>query len=171
MTKNYFRHMYTLPLNQAVPVEAREHSGQVRGDERRKLEIDFRDPSNPLNVLVCTPTMELGIDIGHLSAVMLRNVPPSPSNYAQRAGRAGRSGQPSLITVFAGVGAARGPHDQYFYRFPEKMISGVIAAPKFRLDNQYLITTHIHALVLEIVGQRGEQRLPARPDESPRSKS
>ena len=109
MTQNYFRRMYTLSLSEAVPVRASEHSGQVRGEDRRKLEIAFRDPENSLNVLVCTPTMELGIDIGSLSAVTLRNVPPSPSNYAQRAGRAGRSGQPSLITVFAGVGAPLAP--------------------------------------------------------------
>lgn len=165
VSQNYFRQMYALPPNRATPVRAREHSGQVRGEKRRKLEIEFRNPDSPLNVLVCTPTMELGIDIGHLSAVTLRNVPPSPSNYAQRAGRAGRSGQPSLITVFAGVGSARGPHDQYFYRFPEKMISGAIAAPRFRLDNRYLLTAHIHALVLEVAGQRGGQRLPYRADE------
>ena len=164
-SQNYFRKMYTMPLEQATPVSAAEHSGQVSGEDRRKLEIDFRNPENRLNVLVCTPTMELGIDIGQLSAVTLRNVPPSPSNYAQRAGRAGRSGQPSLISVFAGVGSARGPHDQYFYRFPEKMIAGAIAAPRFRLDNQHLLTAHIHALVLEIAGQQGGQKLPARADE------
>jgi hypothetical protein len=162
---NYFRKMYVMTLQEAARIKADEHSGQVSGEERRKLEIDFRDPMNPLNVLICTPTMELGIDIGHLSSVTLRNVPPSPSNYAQRAGRAGRSGQPSIISVFAGVGAARGPHDQYFYRFPEKMISGVIAAPRFRLDNRYLLNAHIHALVLETMGRKGGQRLPSRPEE------
>ena len=87
----------------------------------------------------------------------LRNVPPSPSNYAQRAGRAGRSGHASLITVFAGVGTARGPHDQYFYRFPEKMIAGAIAAPRFRLDNVALITAHVRALVLETMGLKGAE--------------
>jgi superfamily II DNA or RNA helicase/very-short-patch-repair endonuclease len=163
--ENYFRQMYALSLQAAGRIKAEEHSGQVKGEDRRKIEIDFRDPQNPLNVLICTPTMELGIDIGHLSAVTLRNVPPSPSNYAQRSGRAGRSGQPSLISVFAGVGAARGPHDQYFYRFPEKMISGVIAAPRFRLDNPFLLQTHIHALVLETMGRASVERLPARPDE------
>jgi hypothetical protein len=146
-----------------VPVRAEEHSGQVSGRERREIELRFRDPEDPLNVLICTPTMELGIDIGHLSAVTLRNVPPSPSHYAQRSGRAGRSGQPSLITVFAGVGSARGPHDQYFYRFPEKMIAGAIAAPRFRLDNPALIRAHIHSLVLETMGLKGVERLPGQP--------
>jgi len=82
-----------------------------------------------------------------------------------RAGRAGRSGQPALITVFAGVGSARGPHDQYFYRFPEKMIAGAIAAPRFRLENEALIRTHVHSLVLETMGLLGAERLPSRPRE------
>ena len=162
---NYFRRVYATPLGDAVPIRVEEHSGQVSGEERREIELRFRSAEDPLNVLICTPTMELGIDIGHLNAVTLRNVPPSPSNYAQRAGRAGRSGQASLITVFAGVGSARGPHDQYFYRFPEKMIAGAISAPRFRLDNQALIRAHIHSLVLETMGLKSAQRLPGRPSE------
>jgi len=165
LTRNYFRRVYATPLGEAVPVRAEEHSGQVSGEERREIELRFGDSKDPLNVLVCTPTMELGIDIGHLNAVTLRNVPPSPSNYAQRAGRAGRSGQPALITVFAGVGSSRGPHDQYFYRFPEKMIAGAIAAPRFRLDNEALIRAHVHALVLETMGLKGAERLPSRASE------
>jgi hypothetical protein len=162
---NYFRQVYATLLGEAVSVQAEEHSGQVSGQERREIELRFRDSEDPLNVLICTPTMELGIDIGHLNAVTLRNVPPSPSNYAQRAGRAGRSGQASLISVFAGVGSARGPHDQYFYRFPEKMIAGAIAAPRFRLDNKALITAHIHALVLETMGLKGAEKLHSQPQD------
>ena len=150
---NYFRAAYGTPLDLAVPVLAEEHSGQVGGNERKKIESNFRDKDNPLNVLVCTPTMELGIDIGHLSTVYLRNVPPTPSNYAQRAGRAGRKSQPALITTFCGVGSYRGPHDQYYYRYPERIIAGKIAPPRFLLDNQKLVETHIHSLTLELIGK------------------
>lgn len=163
LQENYFRRVYATPLGTAVPVQAEEHSGQVEGKERREIELRFRKEEDPLNVLVCTPTMELGIDIGHLNAVTLRNVPPSPSHYAQRAGRAGRSGQAALISVFAGVGSSRGPHDQYFYRFPEKMIAGAIAAPRFRLDNEALIRAHVRALVLETMSLKGAKGLPSRP--------
>jgi superfamily II DNA or RNA helicase len=152
ISQNYFLQTYSMPLESAVNLHAEEHSGQISGEVRIDIEQRFKDPENDLNVIVCTPTMELGIDIGDLNVIALRNIPPSPSNYAQRSGRAGRKGQASLITSYAGVGFARGPHDQYFFRFPEKMISGVISTPRFRLDNIFLITTHIHSLVLEVLG-------------------
>ena len=155
---NYFRGEYSRPLDQAVAVIAEEHSGQVGGADRKEIERKFESADDPLNVLVCTPTMELGINIGDLSAVYMRNVPPNPSNYAQRAGRAGRAGQAALITVFCGVGSHRGPHDQYFYRRPEKIISGAIIAPRFLLDNRALLRSHIHSLILETLGR--QHKLP-----------
>ena len=152
---NYFRVIYTMPLKESMKVHAEEHSGQLDGTARKNIESRFRGKDD-LNVLVCTPTMELGIDIGDLSAIYMRNVPPSPSNYAQRAGRAGRKNQPSMITTFCGVGSSRGPHDQYFYRFPKKIISGEISIPRFLLDNKNLIISHIHSFILQHIGMKFE---------------
>ncbi|WP_084747782.1 helicase-related protein [Paraburkholderia dioscoreae] len=74
-----------------------------------------------LPALFCSPTMELGVDISALNAVYLRNVPPTPANYAQRAGRAGRSGQAAVIVTYF---AAQSPHDQYFFERRGEMVAG-----------------------------------------------
>ncbi|MGH9096992.1 MAG: helicase-related protein, partial [Acidimicrobiales bacterium] len=102
-------------------LEAREHTAQVTADEREKREQRFRDDRLP--VLFCSPTMELGIDIASLNVVGMRNVPPTPANYAQRSGRAGRSGQPALVITYCSTGSA---HDQYFFRRPTLMVSGKV---------------------------------------------
>ena len=156
---NYFQREYTRPFNEVVPVYAEEHSGQVDGEVRKDLETRFKNPDEPVNVIVCTPTMELGIDIGTLSAIYMRNVPPSPSNYAQRAGRAGRKSQSSMIITFCGVGSRRGPHDQYFYRYPEKIIAGKISVPRFLLNNENLIRAHLHSLILETITMKIPQKI------------
>ncbi len=140
---------YRQSLDGKAALLAEEHTGALSDEERVRAETGFNDVNDPLNVLVCTPTMELGIDVGNLSAAYMRNVPPSPANYAQRAGRAGRHGQSSLVVTFCGSGGRRGPHDRYFFERPEQMISGKIATPRFLLDNQALIGTHMNALIIE----------------------
>jgi len=158
MSNKYFRKEYTKDFDETIFINAEEHSGQIDGDTRKTLEKKFKEGEG-VNVIVCTPTMELGINIGDLSAVYMRNVPPSPSNYAQRAGRAGRDSQASIISTFCGVGMKRGPHDQYFYRYPKEIISGQISVPRFMLNNHALVRAHIHSLIIESLSLKIPQKI------------
>jgi ATP-dependent helicase YprA (DUF1998 family) len=102
-----------------------EHSAQLSGTRCIEIERSFKNGQS--DVLVCTPTMEMGVDIGDLPSVFMRNVPPGPANYAQRSGRAGRKERIALINAFALARA----HDTYFFERPMDMISGEIEPPDF----------------------------------------
>ena len=112
-------------------------------EQRQEREDRFREAKLP--VLFCSPTMELGVDIAQLNVVNMRNVPPTPANYAQRSGRAGRSGQPALVLTYCSIGS---PHDQWYFKRPERMVAGAVSPPRLDLTNEDLIRSHIQALWL-----------------------
>lgn len=158
-------------------LESREHTAQVEQDRRQWREWRFRwgaedrdklerdkeklreegEPNVFLPALFCSPTMELGVDISALNAVYLRNVPPTPANYAQRSGRAGRSGQAALVVTYC---AAQSPHDQHYFANPREMVRGVVRPPALELANRDLIESHLHAVWLAESGQNLQDDIP-----------
>ncbi|MFB2920706.1 helicase-related protein [Aerosakkonema funiforme] len=86
---------------QFAMIRAREHSAQVPAKDREILETMFKGNNELINTLVCTPTLEMGVNIGSLDAVLMRNVPPLPANYWQRAGRAGRQHRMAVNLTYA----------------------------------------------------------------------
>lgn len=136
------RYVQRILATDRLPLRAEEHTAQVPGDDRITIEERFKSDKDPLNVLACSPTLEMGIDIGGLDAVVMRNVPPRPDNYAQRGGRAGRRSRVGIV-----LGYARStPHDQYFYDNPEEMIAGEVAAPGVGLGNRDVVLRHLNAI-------------------------
>jgi len=138
-------------------LSAAEHSAQLTGqaddsafNKVEEYELRFQDVplenQPPIDVLSCTTTMEVGIDIGALSGVALRNVPPHVANYQQRAGRAGRRGRSiaSVITYAHGTS-----HDAHFFDHPADIISGDVRAPIVYVENQQVLERHVHAYLVQ----------------------
>ncbi len=139
----FFRELYRDLARGFAGLLAREHTAQVSQQDRLERERQFRKGALPL--LYCSPTMELGVDISDLNAVALRNVPPTPANYAQRSGRAGRSGQQALVLTYCSTGNA---HDSYWFRRSREMVAGTVIAPRLDLTNEDLVRSHVHAIWL-----------------------
>ncbi len=121
-----------------------EHTAMVPTQERERLENLFKGESEAVNCLVCTPTLELGIDIGRLDSVLMRNVPPLPANYRQRAGRAGRRHRMAVDLTYCRPVS----HDRAYFADPLKLLDGRIDPPAFNLRNDVMIAKHVHATVI-----------------------
>ena len=142
---DFYRHI-ALNLRK---VRSREHTAQITYERRVEREEAFR--KGDLACLFCSPTMELGIDIADLLMVHMRNVPPTPANYAQRSGRAGRSGDPALVATYC---SATSGHDQYFFTHRQDLVAGSVSPPRIDLGNEDLVRAHIHAVWLSFVRLR-----------------
>lgn len=121
-----------------------EHTAMVPHEERERLENLFKGTSDAVNAFVCTPTLELGVDIGQLDAVLMRNVPPLPANYWQRAGRAGRRHRMAVDLTYCRPVS----HDRAYFGDPIKLLTGRVDPPAFNLRNELMVAKHVHAAVI-----------------------
>lgn len=121
-----------------------EHTAQVPADIREEIEREFKKADGAVNTLVATPTLELGVDIGDLDLVLLRNVPPTAANYWQRVGRAGRRHRMAVLLTYA----RRAIHDAYFFEDPLRMLEAAVRPPRFNLKNDVMVAKHVHAVVI-----------------------
>jgi very-short-patch-repair endonuclease len=138
---NYYVQLYT--VDRPRRLRALEHTAQLDQDTRAKREQEFKD--GKIEALVCSPTLELGVDIGSLYSVLLRNAPHTPANYVQRAGRAGRRLRIGFVTTFCGTG----PHDRHCFEDPAWLVRGEFMPPVVRLTNEKILARHVRSFALE----------------------
>lgn len=141
LATNYYRTEYKTKKIEGIVTK--EHTAQLERKQAKEYQIDFKNKK--INILSCSTTFEMGIDIGGLETVFMRNVPPTPANYVQRAGRAGRrKDSAAYILTYCGTGS----HDYTYFSEPEKMISGIIKPPCFNVLNKKIIIRHLMATSL-----------------------
>lgn len=134
----HYKNLYTkLTISDLI---AKEHTAQLSSERAYEYQNDFINKK--INVLSCSTTFELGVDVGTLETVFMRNVPPSPANYAQRAGRAGRSTKAAAYSL---TFCPNNSHDLNYFKEPLSMIKGSIQPPNFNVNNDKIVIRHIFA--------------------------
>lgn len=137
-SRNYYRKQYMHKQIERIITE--EHTAQLSKEKAREYQKAFKEKR--INILSCSTTFEMGVDIGSLENVFLRNVPPSPANYVQRAGRAGRSKDAAaLILTYCGNNS----HDHSYFVNPSVLIDGIVSPPLFDVSNKKIIIRHLLA--------------------------
>lgn len=134
---HYYRMYHDLEIK---PLRVVEHTAQLDREEAYSYQTLFKDQK--IDVLSCSTTFEMGVDVGDLETVFMRNMPPSASNYAQRAGRAGRS---KRAAAFALTFCNKANHDFNFFERPLDMIKGEILPPHFKQDNKKICVRHLYS--------------------------
>jgi hypothetical protein len=138
---NHYRVVYH--TMKAAPLTAREHTAQWGAKEAARIQREFI--TGKVNVLSCSTTFELGVDVGDLQSVVMRNMPPKTANYVQRAGRAGRRVSSAALVV---TYANRSAHDLAMYQDPVSMIAGKMRIPWVPIDNARIARRHMHSVAL-----------------------
>ena len=138
---NHYAKLYR--SEHSEPLFIKEHTAQLAKDQQTLYQEAFIQKK--INALSCSTTFEMGVDVGSLETVYMRDVPPSPANYVQRAGRAGRAKHSAAFVL---TYAKLSSHDFTYYQNPSNMISGKIKAPVFEIENEKILNRHIFAVAL-----------------------
>jgi len=145
---NHYRNIYGT-LNPA-PLSSKEHTAQWTARQAAEIQREFID--GKVNVLSCSTTFELGVDVGDLQAVVMRNMPPKTANYVQRAGRAGRrAASAALVLTYA----KRSSHDLSKFQDPKSMIAGQMRIPWIPIENERIGRRHAHSVALAAYFRHG----------------
>jgi len=139
---NHYRILYESAKFPSILL-AEEHTAQIDTEKARNRQDRFK--KGDIHLLSSSTTFEVGVDLGDLDVVFLRNVPPESFNYTQRVGRAGRRNNPGLVLTYC----RRNPHDLYHYEKPlERVIHATIQPPRLDMTNKKIVLRHMVAVVL-----------------------
>lgn len=129
-----------LATRDIIPLRVEEHTAQIATQRGSAYQRAFAD--GRVNILSCSTTFEMGVDLGDLNCVFLNGMPPAVANYRQRAGRAGRRpGSSSYALTFLGQSS----HDRYYWEHPGQLLFGSMEAPKIYLENRMFRARHLRA--------------------------